>query len=105
EEQDGDFVPAFRKIQRVFGFVANDKETLQARVYIEAINPHGVVVIEEQRRCLVVGIVIEQRFAGNDPVLGVSVAGRGGFSAVEMDDAAHLGLVRFGAVECVVDGE
>ena len=50
---------SLRQVQRVFVSVANDVESCHARAYIQPVDPHGMVVIPEQR-----GLLIVRIFAG-----------------------------------------
>ncbi len=52
-----------------------------------------------------IGIVIDGGLAGRVPGVGIAVAGGGGFGAVEVDDGADFGLVGFGSVDGVIDGQ
>jgi hypothetical protein len=104
-EEERDLVWAGGQVEGGFGLVADEEETLETGVDVEPVNAHGVVVVEEQGRFLLVGVMVEEGFAGDDPVLGVAVALRRSAAAVDMDDAADLGLAALGAVEVVVDGK
>ena len=98
-----DFESAFGKIKRVFKIVANEKASEHARVNIQPIDAHGVIVIPERRGFLSVGIEVGPRLSWNVPILGISVALRRSLGAVDMDHAANFGLIGFGAVQAVID--
>ena len=85
--------------------VADEEKSEEARIDVEPVYPHRVVVIEEHARVLPIGVVIDQRLAGNTPVFGIAIAVGGGFSSVQMDHAAHRGQACFRAVQVVVDGQ
>ncbi len=89
----------------VFRFVADEEHAEEARVAVEAINAHGVVVIPESGGVLLEGIGADAGFAGHEPVFGVAVVFGGDFGAVDVDDGADVGDVVAAAVEGVVDGE
>ena len=61
---------------------------------VQPVDAHGVVVIPERGGVLVVGIEIGPRFSRHIPVLGIAVALRRSLRAVNVDHAAHFGLVR-----------
>ena len=77
----------------------------QSRVHIEAVDAHGVIVIPEQRRILVVGVVVGARFPRPIPVLRISIAIGGGFAAVQVHHPARLRYAPLGAMQGVVDGK
>jgi hypothetical protein len=104
-EDDWDLIGSAGEMKGVFDVVADNEETLQARIDVEPINAHRMVVIEEHRGVLPAWIVIEERVAGRDPVLGIAVAGSRGATPVKVDHAADLRLVRLSTAEVVVDRE
>src|SRR5580700_9125602 len=64
-----------------------------------------MVVVPQRRRVLLVRVVVKSRFSWNKPVLRIAVAFRRNFSAMEMYDGSHLGLVGARSGKVVVDGK
>jgi hypothetical protein len=62
-----------------------------------------VIVVEERGGVLEGGIVARLGMTWEGPLVGVSIAGRGGASAVEVNDGPHIGNVVTCPVESVID--
>jgi hypothetical protein len=93
------------QVERLLSGVADKEHAEEARVDVEAVNAHGVVVIPEGGGFLLEGIIADAGFAGNEPVFGVSIVFGGDLGTVDVDDGADVGDVVTAAVEGVVDGE
>ena len=93
------------KFERVFRFVTDEIHALQSGINIQPIDAHRVVVVEEHRRILPVGIVEGSRLARNVPVLGVAVAVRRRLAAMKVNDTADHRQVGFGSMQGMVDGQ
>ena len=104
-DQQRNLVFSLGKFQRVFRFITDEIHALQSGIDIQAIDAHGVVVVEEHRRILPVGIVEGCGLAGDAPVLGIAVAARRRLAPVQVNHTAHLGQIGFGAVQRVIDGQ
>jgi len=89
----------------IFDLIAHDKKSLQAGIDVQPINSHRMVVIEKHCRVLPARIVIQQRVAGCDPVLGITIAGSGCAPAVKVNDTANLRLISLRTAEVVVNGK
>ena len=77
----------------------------QSRIYVQPVDAHGVIVIPQHRRFLIVRIMIGRRFSGRVPVLRLSVAFRTYLRAVNVDHRPSFGLVGFRAVQTMIDRE
>ena len=105
EERQRHFVFSAGQMQRILDGVADEERPKQAGINVEPVDAHGVVVIPEHRRVLLIGIVVEHRLAGNDPVLRIPVAFRRCLGAVQVSHGAGLRLIAFGPVKPVVNGQ
>ena len=104
ENRQWNFILAAGQIQTVFELVSDDGNAEQACINIQAIDAHGVIVIPEHRRVLLVGIVVENGLAGHEPVFGKAVAIGGNARPMQVGDNAHL-RIAFGSVQPIVDGQ
>ena len=96
------FIFSVRQLESVFRVVSHDVHAHQSRENIEAVNSHCVVVIPQHRGVLLVRVVIQGRFPGNNPILGIAVAIGGRFSAVKVYHGANFGFVRASPGKVVV---
>ncbi len=98
-----DLVFSARQREGVFYRIAHHVQSQHAGIDVQAIDAHGVIVIPEQSGLLPVGIAVGRALPARVPVLRIAVAFRRHFGAVDVDHGTHLGLVRFGAVQGVVN--
>jgi hypothetical protein len=96
---------AGRKFEGILCGVAQKGHAGEPGVHVEAVEPHGVVVIPEGGGNLLKGIGADAGLAGDEPVVGLAVVFGGGSAAVEMDAGADVGDVAAAAVEGVVNGK
>src|SRR5580704_3066300 len=104
-EDQRNFVLAAGQVERIFNFIPDEKDTEEAGENIQPVNAQGMIVIPEHGGVLVVGIVIDRGLAGNVPVVRIAVALRGSFGSVQVNYGSYFGLVRFCAVDAVIDGK
>ena len=104
-ENERDFELSLRQIQRIFFVIPNDIRAGQARINIQPVDAHGMIVIPQHGRILLIRIKIGRGFSGNVPIFGPAVAFGRDLRAVNVDDRADFGLIGFGAVQAVVDGQ
>jgi len=104
------FKGSSREVQGGFDLVANQVEAGESGVDVESGGAHGVVMVPECGRGLIVVVDVVAAAARNVPMLGEAVMFRAGVAAVEMCDGANFGVrgiehVVVGAIECGIDGE
>jgi hypothetical protein len=99
------FVFAARQIQGVLKFIAHEKCAKESGENVQPVNAQGVVVVPQHGCVLPIGVMADCRFAGHIPILRIAIALRRSLRAMQMYNCPHLGLVRFGAVNTVVDGQ
>jgi hypothetical protein len=104
-DQQGNLVFPARQIEGILRFITNEVHAHQPGVNIQAINPHRVIVIEEHRRILLIGVIEGGGLSRDVPVLRVAVAVGRCFASMKVNHAADFRQVRFGAMNGVVDGQ
>jgi len=101
-EDERELVSTGGQMEGILNCVADKEHAKEARVTVETVNAHGMVVIPEGGGVLLEGVGADARFAGDEPVFGISVVFRGDLGAVDVDAGANVGDVAAGAVEGVV---
>ena len=83
-DQQGDLVGAGGQVQRGFLGIADEVQPGQTGIDVEAGDAHGMVVIPQQGRLLVVGVVARGDLAGQRGVLGPAIAYGSRATAMQM---------------------
>lgn len=104
------FERATWQVECSFGFIAEEVEAGESGVDVESGGAHGVVMVPECGRGLIVVVDVVAAAARNVPMFGEAVMFRAGVTAVEMCDGANFGVrgiehVVVSAIECRIDGE
>jgi hypothetical protein len=112
-EDERDLELAAREAEPLLGGVVDQPEPGQARVDVEAGDPHGVVVVPEHRRALAVGVGVDRLVGrgigrveggvrraahalGAEPLRRRPIGLRRGEAAVLVDDVPHVHVRRKG---------
>jgi hypothetical protein len=99
EEHEWNFILSFRQMQLPLRLIANHMQAEQPCVDVQPVDAHCVIVIPEQCRILLVGIVVGARLSGHIPVFGKSIALGRRLAAMQMHDAAHFRVTAFSAAQ------
>ena len=89
----------------VFDAVADEKHAEEARVGVEAVDAHGMVVIPEGGGFLFERVGAGAGLARDEPVFRIAVVFGGGLRAVEVGDGSDVGDVGTASVKGMVDRE
>src|SRR5580704_10622623 len=78
-------------------------EAEETGINVKPVNAHRVIVIPEQRRILLIGVIVGTRLTRYIPLFREAVPFRRCFATVQMNNVADFRLVAFRATERVVD--
>ena len=93
EEHERDLVLVVGQMQLLLLLVTNHVQAKEPGIDVQPVDAHRVIVIPEQRRVLLVGIVVGARLPGHIPVFGKSVAFGRRLAAMQMYDATHFRVI------------
>src|SRR6185437_14181922 len=96
---------AVRQIQIPLCLISYNMQSHETSVDVQPGNSHGVVVIPQQSRVLLVRIIVGARLARDIPFFGISIAFRRRLAAMQMDYASNLRDVSTGTMHRIVNRE